>query len=364
MSVNLAISVLAMMTALPAAPQQDAQAILATMREKQLERWETVDNYAVEQRMEGAQTMSAPIYFEKTTVGELVTFRQVPLNEWMKEGTGNEGMSAEGYEAMAEGYEMMGDAFVEQGNPMSPFVKDMTDDAALMMRMTAEAERSGAAYADEIEDAPNVAAIAQFAQHARLVGKEAVDGREAFHLRADDVSAKMKQPEGNAEFTMHAMSMWIDAAEYVPLRLTMEGELEAEGKRTPLTFEILDQNYDHFGPLYEPQRRVVRLAGLMEAMATDPKRKKELEQMRKDWAKLEAQMAEMEEQLAELPPQARQMVEGQMEKARRQMEMMNEEGILESVLEMKFLGYNEGPPVDWMPFGIETPGSMLKEPGS
>lgn len=348
-----AFTALAVAAMLPvSAVGQDAQTILATAAQKQAERWAGVQNYSVEKRLQGAP-MGAPVYYEKVTEGGFVTFRQVPFNEWMKPESG-ETMSAEGYETMAMGYEMLGDAYVSEGDPMAPLVKPMMDDAATMMRFTAEAERSGKAYADEIQDAPNVGGLAAVARHARVVGRETVNGREAFHLRADDLS-DMELPEAptEGELGLRSADLWIDAAEYVPLRYVLEGEYAADGQSVPVTFSVSFEDYVHSGPLYEPRRQVGRVSGLLEAMATDPERREELEEMRRELAKAREQMEQMQEQLDQLPASARGMVEGQVEKARRQMEMMAGEGVLESVTEMRVIGVNEGPPKDWRP----SPGS-------
>lgn len=332
----------------PAAADQDASTIFATMAEKQAERWNTVENYSVEKHPDGAP-MGAPIYYEKVEHDGLVTFRQVPFNEWMKEEAGG-GMTPEGYEAMAQGYEMLGDAYVSEGDPMAPLVKPMTDDAAMMLRFTAEAERSGAAYADEIEDAPNVGVMAALARRARLAGTETVNGRKAHHLRADDIGEMdFAQAQSDGRLHFQAASLWIDAKEYVPLRYVIEGEYEADGQRVPVTFSLAFEDYVQVGPLYEPRREVGRITGLMEAMASDPEKREELEELRRELAKAREQMDEMEAQLAQVPAGARGMVEGQMQKARRQIEMMAGEGVLESVTRIRVLGINEGPPSDWTP---------------
>lgn len=342
------LSVLALLTT-TLAPPQDAQAILRTFAEKQAERWASVENYAVEQRMEGAP-MSVPVYFEKQEVGGRTTFRQVPVAEWMREGTGAERMTAEGYEMYAWGLEQVADAHAQEGHPMAPLIKDMTDDMALFMRAAADAERTGAAYSDEVEDAPNVRGIAAFAHRARLAGTETVQGRRAYVLEADGLSGiGMAQADGDGAFSVHTVRMWIDATEYVSLRVEMEGDYEAEGKRTPVVFEISEEGHEATGPLYEPRRRTVRVSGLLEAMATDPERKEELEELRREAEKARVELAEAKKQLDQLPESARGLVEGQIERAERQLEMLSEDGRLEAVMELEVIGVNEGPPVDWTP---------------
>lgn len=347
---GLVAAALLVFAALPAAAQ-DARSILATMAEKQAERWASVDNYSIEQAIEGAP-IPVPVYFTKTTAGGFTTFRRVPFNEWAKKGSGAEGMEPEHYEIMADGYDMIGQVHRDQADPMTAgLVTWVTDDAAAFMRAAAEAERSGEAYADDDPDAANVQGMAAFGRRARLIGRETVDGRDAFLLRADDLSdVSLEQPEGgDAEFTLLTGSLWIDAEHYVPLRMVMDGEIVTSGGRGPVTMELRLQDYQQSGPLYEPGRQVMRMSGLMQAMATDPEQKKELEEARKEMEKARAEMEKMEAELAKMPASVRGMVEEQMQKSMQQMEMMMNDGVIESVIHQKVLGVNQGPPLDWRP---------------
>ena len=49
----------------------------------------------------------------------------------------------------------------------------------------------------------------------------------------------------------------------MPLRLLMEGEVEANGKKTPLSIEKQDLDYKQVGPLYESHYQTYRLSGLV-----------------------------------------------------------------------------------------------------
>jgi hypothetical protein len=310
------------------ATQQDAQSIIETMQEKQVERWETVDNYTVVQSVLGQQS---PIYYEKIFVGEerRPAFRRVPISEYQEQLPGGT-QSAMGH--MADGYEMMADSMEGQGMPSvgtGPMLRDM----AVFMREGASAE-----IGDGREDAARRSEeMGEIAQRARLVGRETVDGRETFVLRAEDLSdIEMEQPNDEGKFTLHTMSLWIDAKQYVPLRLKMDGEAESDGKSMPITIEKLDQDYRQVGPLYEPHRQVLRMTGAEAAL--DPKQREELEKSR-------AQMEELKAQLAEMPEAQRRFVEGRMKSAMEQMERMSGDGsMFETVIEVVSMRINQGPP--------------------
>lgn len=345
----LAMPVLAVLSASPV--QQDARAVLDSVAARQAERWSAVENYSVEQATEGTP-MPVPIYYEKSVIDGRQTFRTVPINEWGKKAAGTSHFTADDYDRMADGYDMFGDAYGKEAktDPMRPMVVSMMRDGATFLRAGAEAERSGEAYADENKDAANVMGMAQFARRARLVGKESVEGREAFLLRAEDLSdIELEQPDGNAEVMLRVASLWIDAAEWVPLRMTFEGAVKAGGTSSPFTMEMRQQDYQQSGPLYEPRTRVMRMTGLMGGMSRDPAKKKEMEKARKDAEKARADYEKMKPQLSQLPPAIRQKVEGQMESAMQRLKMMTEDDVFEAVVRSRVIGVNQGPPVDWVP---------------
>lgn len=93
----------------------------------------------------------------------------------------------------------------------------------------------------------------------------------------------------------------------------------------------------------------MRLSGLMEAMAIDPKQKRELRRAREEAAKAETKMARMETQLAEMPAAQRRLIEGQLDRARKQIAMLASGDELEMEIEMEVIGINDGPPLDWRP---------------
>lgn len=344
----LASSIILLIIAVaPAAAQQSAQSVLLTMLDRQEARWSGIENYALEVTVEGAP-IPAPQYFEKDAVGGRTTFRLVPFAEWYQRGTGSEQLQPEHFQMLAEGFDMMAQTLRDNADPMmAAMVSDVMLDVPVFLRALAEVDWTDT-ETGEIPDAPNVQGIVAFAQAAQLVGREALDGRQAFLLRAGGLQGV--QSTGDAgTLEIQTTSMWVDEQEYVPLRLLMEGTVEADGRSVPLTLEVLYQDYQTTGSLYLPGTQVMRMAGIMEVAATDPSQRRKLEEARREVEKARAEMARMEAELAKMPPAARRMVEGQMEKSLARLDMMLNEGVVEGVIHTRVIGVNTGPPVDWLP---------------
>jgi hypothetical protein len=142
--------------------------------------------------------------------------------------------------------------------------------------------------------------MSEFAERARLVGKETVDGRDAFHLRAEGLD-RTEVVDGQ-QFTFQTVSLWVDAAEYVPLRTRIDGVATADGQSRPVTIENLERDYRTVAGsrMYEPYARVMRMTGMLD------------DAQRAEMAKAQQQMAETERKLAQMPPAQRQMVMNQM----------------------------------------------------
>lgn len=334
--------IVATMAAFPAKQSQDPHPVLRDMHARQQQRYAEVLDYTVVQRFNG---IPVPLYHERITANGQIAFRLVPQAEWERKRTG---LSREQTEAiadgMATGLDMLGDGYLKEvGGPGGAYIKSMTTEMAYFLRQVRKYDE------DETlrSAAKGVQMAAAFAQRARLGGREEIGGRPAHVIRAQGLSdVKLEQAPGGPEFRLEQITLWVDVAELVPLRLVMEGKVQ--GGAAPIVIELIEADYRNFGPLYEPTRRTMRLTGMMEAMATDPK-KKELEKARQSAEKSRAELERMEKQLASLPAATRSMVEGQLERARKQLEMMSREGTVEVELELDVIGINEGPPFDWKP---------------
>lgn len=334
--------ILSSVVAMAVAPQ-DARPVLDSVRIHQQQRWETVRNYTVVQTVQGRQ---APLYHERVLVDGETAFRIVPQAEWERSRTGEtQEQTVQKAELMADGLDSIGDAHVrEVGGPMGAHIKSMTNDMSFFLRQTRNFDEDET-RADPAEARTMAAA---FARRARVVEQASVGGRSAIVIRADDLSdVRLEQPEGESEFALSTVTMWIDAQHYVPLRLRMEGRMSSGGG--PVVIELLEQDYRAFGPLYEPTRRIMRLQGMMEASATDPGKRKEMEKNRQAAEKARADLAKMDAQIAAMPSAQRKMIEGQVAKARKQLEMMTSGDAIEIETELEVIGINEGPPLNWKP---------------
>jgi hypothetical protein len=194
-----------------------------------------------------------------------------------------------------------------------------------MLRAAAEgkeeqAQRDAEAL-DGIHDRERIASMTQW------VGETIIDGRPAHHLVASDLNHR--QVSDGVEFTLNTINMWVDATDYVPLRLKMEGVLQEGGESRAISIERHDQDYRRVpgcGSLNRPFRTVMTITGMMSA--------EEEAQMRE----AQVQMAEMEKQLQQMPAAQRDMVMRQMGPQMQMMKTMAAGGgmeVVSNVVELK-----------------------------
>jgi hypothetical protein len=320
---HLAIALACVVVTAPAtaAFAEDVESILARVNQKQEESMAGVDCYAVDQSLVGNR---ATLIFRRTLAAgpdgqPVTTFQQAPgCAESATTGaatTGNQAMMDE----YARGLEMTGDAlstemekgFEQAGLPPGllgamggdPWVS--ADPRTMMGGMAGFARAAGKADAEGRQDGAasaqeTAAAMAEFSSKAKLMGKETVDGRPAFHLRADGLD-RVQQADGQT-FEIDAVSVWIDTSAYVPLRTVIEGVATSAGESRPITIEKIDSDYRTVAGsrMYQPYRQLLRMQGMLTA---------EQEQQMREASQ---QLADTEQQLAQMPPQQRQMVMNQM----------------------------------------------------
>jgi hypothetical protein len=184
----------------------------------------------------------------------------------------------------------------------------------------------------------------QFAQRASLQGTHTVlGGRRAYLLVADGLSDLPAQQVGEATFVVNKVSVWIDTEEFVQLQLRVAGTMEKDGQSVPMKIELNQWDYAQVGPLYEPRRRMMGISGLMAGSQLDPKQQQKM-------AKAQADMEKLRQQIAAMPASQRAMIQGQVDKAERQLALMTENDVMTSEIELMVYSINKGPPFDWMPF--------------
>ncbi|MEQ9563673.1 MAG: hypothetical protein RLN69_14240, partial [Woeseiaceae bacterium] len=331
---------------------QDVMSIMQTARDMQVKRWEGVETYVIDQSTMGTRVQS---FFARAEVEDSngvphTVFRPLFGNQdpCTVDDPANAlaNASPEELDQIADAYEMTGEALgseIEDGledaglprgmlaatgsDPWATFdPRGMMGGGAQMYRAMADAKRQRA-----IDDAAPDDSLLQaemFARDAKLIGTESVNGRDAFHIRRENLNM-VQESEGDS-FTINTMDMWIDTQMYVPLKMVMSGIATSGKESRPMTMESLKLDYRQVpnSNMYESYRQVTKMAGVL-----TPEQQKELQEAQK-------QMAEFEKQMAEMPAAQRDMIMRQMGPQMEMMKNMASGGGVEMVLEVHDLVVN------------------------
>lgn len=227
----------------------DAKDIIDKVLQLEEERREGVNRYIVEQEVMG---QVSTITFERTTV------------------TGPDGKPVETFQMV------LPDSMLNPGAGDEPVMSQ--DD-----------------FDDMAQEA--VYSVAAFSESAELVGTETVEGQKAYHLVAENLE-RSRSLEGQQEFTLQTINIWIDADKYVPLRMVMDGTMDTDGTPRPMTIETIERDYRTVpgSNMYEPYQQVMRLTGEL------------ADETRAQMEEARAQLAEFEKQMAEMPESQRKMM--------------------------------------------------------
>ena len=315
-------AILAPVFVLPAtAEAQDARSILETAQQRQMERWEGVDAYVVEQTMMNQSVSTWFIRADFTDDNGNPQTIFMPMTETqMQNRQCDVGLSADELDAFAAGAEMTGNAAgaeIERGMDEAGLPKGMlaatgtdpwnTMDPRVMMggnaeflRAAAEGKRQDQAYDPSADAKDSYSQMQTFLENAKVLGTESIDGRSAWHIRAEDLNHV--QPADDGEYRIEAISMFVDTADYVPLSMKMEGTMVADDQSQPMTMDMIQTDYRQVpgSNMYESYRQVMRMSGMM-----SPEQEAQL-------AEAQAQLAEFEKQKASMPPQQVAMMESMM----------------------------------------------------
>ena len=333
---------------------EDAAAILDKVQAKQMERSEGVNCYLVDQTVMGHRNVTL---FERTALKldgrSLDTFRAVPQKELdARQGGGARVLTPEELEVFAGATERTGAAISsevdrgmqEAGMPegfsgalgagaadepwASPDAGVMMGSMAQFLRASAAAQAGGEAGAT----AGPAAGMAAFRRRAELVGSEKIGDTAAFHLRADKLNQR-QQVEGGGEFVLNTIDMWVDKKMYVPLRMTMQGEMVAGGKKQAVEIEKIDRNYQGVpgSRMYESREQVMRLGGVM-----TPKQQKQMREA-------QAQLADFRKQMAAMPQAQQDMMKNMMGPQLEMIEKMAGSGAFEVVTRVNDIRVVKGP---------------------
>lgn len=230
------VALLAIIT-FPGAAMQDAQEILERVAATRASRMAFVTNYTIIQRVQG--TMQAPFYYEKFAPlgGTATLYRLVPIAEWQERnappGFNGPAMAAGMQDALGMmagplGAQMTG---TPAGQMLGPGGMDQFMDGANQF-LNAAANPPPNTSAEDAMSASVDAAM--FAERARYIGMQMVNGQNGFLLRADNLGDLPAQQVGDATFIVKRVSVWIDDDQYVQLRLRVEGVMTSGKKAVPI----------------------------------------------------------------------------------------------------------------------------------
>ena len=165
----------------------------------------------------------------------------------------------------------------------------------------------------------------QALQRARHEGNETVDGKRTHKIVISDLGSidvvRQMIAGANERVTPKTMTVFIDAAQYVPLKIIVVADANVGGRTTEMTITQLMQDYRTVDGFLYPFKSVTMTEGLGAAMQISPE---QMEQVRK--------------MIAQLPPDQR----AQAEQAMGMMGGAASGG--EIVVVTKSLRVNTGPP--------------------
>jgi hypothetical protein len=175
-----------------------------------------------------------------------------------------------------------------------------------------------------------------YGQHARLQGRETLQGEECYVLAFDDLS-QIRLNEGfepqQGNFHPRTGTFLIDTDDLVVRRITIEGEWEHEGTRHPSTMIVHMQDYRTVDGMPYPFQTVVTVEGLPPSGMSE-----------EDLQKARESMEELQKQMEQMSDQQRAMMEQMMKPQLEQMERMLQASQMEFSVLVKELRVNTGPP--------------------
>lgn len=168
---------------------------------------------------------------------------------------------------------------------------------------------------------------------AQLEGTETVDGNRCHVVTVDDFSGlDFGGDAGDREFTPRKGTFYLDSDDYVLRKMVMEGDMESEGQKQPVTMEALFEDYQEVESMLHPFRTTLTIHGMQGAISED-----ELQQARQA-------LDEMEKRLDEMPESQRSMMEGMLKSQMEQLRNIVDSGQMQITMQVKDLKVNAGPP--------------------
>lgn len=167
-------------------------------------------------------------------------------------------------------------------------------------------------------------------QRAAIVGRESVDGKSAYLVKADDLN--LTEVSDGAEIVIRSIALWVDVEDLVMLKTHMDGVLNEDGQSRAIFIEKLDHDYRSVPGtrMILPYRSVMRMGGML-----GPKEQKEMEEARK-------QLAEFDRQMESMPPDKKAMMQSMMGSQMETYRKMIDQEVLEVETIVREIRVNQG----------------------
>jgi hypothetical protein len=271
----LMLTVLAVAAPVVSAEYRSFPELLDAMLEAQRQRAEDVTDYAMD-----VSLMDQPItqFYERAQADAAARsgfeiFRLVPMSEVHSRLQGEAGVS-------------------------SADLRSLATDAGLPPGMLSKMPGSSGSWDGMVSG--DTESINRFKQSAEIVGRESIDGRNAYLARADGLN--LVQVADGGKFVIDSISVWVDREALVMLKMRMDGVMQKGGERNEMFIERHDQDHRTVpgSRLLLPYRTTLRMGGML-----GPKEQKEMEEARK-------QLEEFDRQMAAMPEDQKQMMQSMM----------------------------------------------------
>lgn len=181
--------------------------------------------------------------------------------------------------------------------------------------------------------------MSRIRERAVLAGKKDINGTATYEIRIDDpqdldFGRSMVQSQGNAEFTLQHMTMWLDTKDYVIRQMELAGEMKRNGKTSPIDINVEMLDYRNVKGMLHPFRTVMHMQGIAEAGDVSEE----------DIARARESLARLDEQMAKMSDDQRAMMQRMMGNQLEKLRDIVESGGTEFDMSVTDLRVNEGPP--------------------
>lgn len=159
---------------------------------------------------------------------------------------------------------------------------------------------------DDPAETDPYAMLRRLSDRFEVAGTGDIEGQPTWILAADDPGGI---DVGADDFAPRSIRFHMDRRDYVIRRVEMEGDMDMEGERRPVTVVVQLDDYRDVDGLLHPFHTTISFDGMDTGMSDE-----EAAELSAQMEEARRQMAEMEKQLAQLPPEQRQMIKQQMER--------------------------------------------------